>query len=408
MSSAISISGAPSVISDVDHSNILGENENAIDKSSHLDSQERLDARSAPQGSPIIPEYQGKPLFEPGDGDYMLWVNDTCFETHKYLLKRFRTLKCLSRDQPVMKLRRDEGGAEDFRHTLTVLYATILEGPFEFEKSTLVSALRIATAYDYPALSLYAINHLEKAQLTAIERIKIAREFGLVSWEEPAYFELCERDEPITMEEASVLGMDMFVRVAGIREREQRRRGKEVDTQNQEQETKPKASEENGGEHDGNHEAGRGRDNNDNGEVNSSSQEDDSSAQTSEVEMNPSFLEVQLGAGYTPDQWIAARVDCHLPVPNCPCSFEKPDGSFKTPICTLPACAVAAFKNLQVQQITHANSIARLQSTVDELNASMIEPAPRHAPAYSGGPHSLIHEEVRLMLSVARGSPHGA
>jgi hypothetical protein len=53
-----------------------------------------------------------------------------------------------------------------------------------------VSALRIATAYDYPVLRAYAIEHLEKAELSAIERIKIAREFKLASWEEPAYLEL--------------------------------------------------------------------------------------------------------------------------------------------------------------------------------------------------------------------------
>lgn len=114
---------------------------------------------------------------------------------------------------------------------------SILEGPYEFGKEALVSALRIATAYNYPALRTYAINHLTKAQLTAIERIKIAREFKLVSWEEPAYVELCERDEPITMEEASILGIATFVQVAGIREREQRRRGKEENSQKQGQET---------------------------------------------------------------------------------------------------------------------------------------------------------------------------
>jgi hypothetical protein len=96
-----------------------------------------------------------------------------------------------------------------------------------------VSALRIATTYDYPALRAYAIEHLEKAELSAIERIKIAREFKLASWEEPAYLELCERDETITMEEVGVLGLEAFVHVAGIREKEQRRRGKEVDARGQ-------------------------------------------------------------------------------------------------------------------------------------------------------------------------------
>lgn len=105
----------------------------------------------------------------------------------------------------------------------------MVDGPFEFDPPTLVSALRIATVYDHPNLRSFAIKHLENASLGAVERIHIAREFGLASWEGPAYIELCERDEAITKEEASVLGIDAFVHVAKIREVEQRRRGRFVD-----------------------------------------------------------------------------------------------------------------------------------------------------------------------------------
>ena len=98
-----------------------------------------------------------------------------------------------------------------------------------FEPSTLISALRVASVYDYPALRVFAIRHLEKISLSAVERIRLAREFGLPSWEEPAYVELCNREEAITKQEAGVLGLDAFVHVASIREKEQRRRGKDVD-----------------------------------------------------------------------------------------------------------------------------------------------------------------------------------
>ncbi|KAF8599383.1 hypothetical protein BDV93DRAFT_401316, partial [Ceratobasidium sp. AG-I] len=81
-----------------------------------------------------------------------------------------------------------------------------------------VSALLLATRYDYPALRTFAINKLEKAKLSAVERIRLAREFDVPSWEEPAYLELCERDEAITMSEAEVLGLKTVVHVAKIRE----------------------------------------------------------------------------------------------------------------------------------------------------------------------------------------------
>jgi hypothetical protein len=105
----------------------------------------------------------------------------------------------------------------------------VVDGPFEFDPQVLTSALRIATAYDYPGLRTFAIANLEKVSLSAVERIRLAREFGLASWEGPAYAELHERDEAITIEEATVLGLDAFVRVAKAREQELRRKDKDAD-----------------------------------------------------------------------------------------------------------------------------------------------------------------------------------
>lgn len=103
---------------------------------------------------------------------------------------------------------------------------SVLEGPFEFDSSTLVSALRIAMIYDYPTLRAYSIKHIEQAQLPAVERVKLGREFRLTLWEQSAFYGLCMRDEAITMDEASMLGLQTLVRLAQIREKEQCRRGK--------------------------------------------------------------------------------------------------------------------------------------------------------------------------------------
>ncbi|KAF8605115.1 hypothetical protein BDV93DRAFT_605604 [Ceratobasidium sp. AG-I] len=172
-------------------------------------------------------------LFEPGDGDVEVKVNGTSLETHRFILKRFNAMKSMLSATPdgitSVAIHRDEGGVDDFRNTFKIIYASVIEGPLEFDTSVLTSALRIATAYDYPALRNFAIQNLEKAPLSAIERISLAGEFGLTSWEGPAYIELCNRDEAITTEEASILGINAFARVANIREREQRRRGKEID-----------------------------------------------------------------------------------------------------------------------------------------------------------------------------------
>lgn len=75
--------------------------------------------------------------------------------------------------------------------------------------------------YDYPALHTFAIKRLQDASLSAVDRVRFACEFGLSSWEEPAYVELCERDEAITMVEAKVLGLKALVKLARIQDMEQ-------------------------------------------------------------------------------------------------------------------------------------------------------------------------------------------
>ncbi|CAE6462925.1 unnamed protein product [Rhizoctonia solani] len=182
----------------------------------------------------LVFDFDGERLFEPGDGDMNLIVNGIRFETHRYLIKRFKKWGDLSKLGPGPRaciVIMGGASAEDFMRMLRVLYSTTLEGPFEFDIPTLVSSLQIATEYEYPALRNYAIKHLKRAELTAIKRIEIARKFDLPSWEKPAFMDLCNRDESITEEEANILGVAAFLRVTEIREREQRRRGSRVDVE---------------------------------------------------------------------------------------------------------------------------------------------------------------------------------
>ncbi|KAG9103710.1 hypothetical protein FRC06_008704 [Ceratobasidium sp. 370] len=227
-----SIIGAESIDSDVQSINSDAQSINSDAHSIGSDAQSTCNLGTDKTSEPrFIPENaEGVKAFAHGDGDFELCVNGILFQTHKYLLKRFSGLKRMieqkaveHRDKPLTLER--EHGLEDFRNTLKVLYASPIEGPMEFDAGTLVSALRIATAYDYPALRAFAVNNLEKAHLSAIDRIRIAREFSFASWEAPAYVELCEREEPITEQEANALGMSAFVQVSRIREKEQRRRG---------------------------------------------------------------------------------------------------------------------------------------------------------------------------------------
>ncbi|CUA77420.1 hypothetical protein RSOLAG22IIIB_02433 [Rhizoctonia solani] len=401
LSSVVSISGVPSDISDI----------NEQTSSTHLNNQT----------DPLVVDLNGQQLFDSGDGDMELVFNGTRFETHRYLIKRFKKWTNITsklQSDSVMTIT-GTASSEDFGRMLKVLYSTTLEGPFEFDTQTLVSALHIATDYGYPTLRDYTIRQLERTQLTAIKRIEIARKFGLPSWEEPAYLDLCNRDEPITEEEASVLGLAAFVRVAKIREKEQRRRGKAVDA-GQEEEA-PKSKVENVNEvtisslpgdqeppKEIHHPSGsaESQTTGSTGATDSDGAQD--SVKTSESESQPSFLDIEVTKKVTYNTGGKPRIQVGLPVPGCSCSYKELFGPKSSCPCMLPACAVSAFKHIQVEQLAHKRSITDLQSSVSELY-SMSESKPGSAgeqKVETSNRAVPMHEEIQVMLrELSRKSP---
>ncbi|KAG8700603.1 hypothetical protein FRC11_012812, partial [Ceratobasidium sp. 423] len=168
---------------------------------------------------------------------YFKKVNNTVFKTHKHILCKFAHLETMlqntgphepTKPDLLITLHRDEHGAKDISNTFKIF---VIDGPFHFDSAILVSALRISTAYDFPNLRNYAIQELEKTCLSAIQRIQIAREFGLVSWEEPAYSELSKREASLTQEEAQILGLSAFAKIAQAREEESLKKGKALGKQ---------------------------------------------------------------------------------------------------------------------------------------------------------------------------------
>ncbi|CAE6500703.1 unnamed protein product [Rhizoctonia solani] len=221
------------IISEPDHANETGE-------ISHGEHAPNKDARheegklgsSDPQVIADSPN-----VVDMGHSDVELRVNNTIFKTHKYFLSKFTRLGDMiqntgSQDSPnptpCLTLYRDERGVDDINNTFKILYASTVEGPFSFETPILISALRIATAYGYDGMRAFAIQHLEKVSLDAIQRIQLAREFGLSSWEDPAFKELSERESAITEGEAQVLGFATFAKLAQAREDVMLKKGKQL------------------------------------------------------------------------------------------------------------------------------------------------------------------------------------
>ncbi|KAF8757119.1 hypothetical protein RHS01_03688 [Rhizoctonia solani] len=311
----------------------------------------------------LIPEVNGKPLFEPGDGDMELIVNGTRdFKGNVLQINSFMT--------------------------------SALEGPFDFDPPTLVSALRLATKYEYLVLRDYAIRHLEQAELSAISRVKIARELNLPSWLEPAYVDLCNRDETITEEEASILGMTTFVRVAKIREKEQRRRGRVVDAGCEENielddsdADKPKKETASGLK------------------IGADNTVIQDQVKSQETQIQPSFVDVQVTGRYENNECVyRENSEVGLSVPGCSCSRRSVFGfggiTYAPAPCVLPACAAAAFKHLQLGQLAHAKDIVDIRSSIDKLQPVVSpKPTPDQEADVQSLVHQSIHEQVREMLS---------
>lgn len=117
--------------------------------------------------------------------------------------------------------------------------------------------------------------------------------------------------------------------------------------------------------------------------------------------MKPSFIGIQTDGVYPKDKWAKSCNTRNLKVPDCACSFDDGASTPSRYECKLPACAVAAFKNLQIQQIAHTNSITNLEQSIDILNASLATTP--ESPAKVLNPHhGSIREEVRFMLDALR------
>ncbi|CAE6395904.1 unnamed protein product [Rhizoctonia solani] len=197
----------------------------------HLNDQPELSSEGASTGATKCTISDTLRTVDMGHSDVSLQVNNTVFQTHKHILCKFAQFEIMLQNtgptgsDPSIILHRDECGVEDITNTFKILYATVIDGPFHFEPTILVSALRISTDYDFPNLRDYAIRELGKASLGAIQRIQIAREFGLASWEAPAYSELSRREAALTQEEAQILGFSAFTTIVQAREEEILKRG---------------------------------------------------------------------------------------------------------------------------------------------------------------------------------------
>lgn len=194
---------------------------------SNISLDENKDASSSPSACLILNHE-----FTFADGNVELQVSDQMFRVHEYQLNKFSGLVKLIQEARSIKANSTPNGrirvtchsnSTDVYNTLRIIYTSVVSGPPKFDTNTLISTLRIATVFNYPELREFAISSLEKSDIMPIDRIQLSDELSLPQWEKPAFTELCQRVEPISISEAQVLGIERLTHIARVRETEQRR-----------------------------------------------------------------------------------------------------------------------------------------------------------------------------------------
>ncbi|KAG8736390.1 hypothetical protein FRC11_002664 [Ceratobasidium sp. 423] len=201
-----------------------------------LSDQKTSDTSAATENPKLAPVH---PEFAFADGNIEIQTAAQSFWVHEYHLNKFSVFATLIQAAKNSGMASNPGcritltcdketEGEDIYNALKVIYASHIDGIPNFDLNTIISTLRIASTYDYPALRKFAISKLEAMNLPAIQRIQLSDEFLIPSFETPAFTELCSRSEPISAAEAEALGMTRFVELARIRETQRARWAVEV------------------------------------------------------------------------------------------------------------------------------------------------------------------------------------
>ncbi|EPQ53964.1 hypothetical protein GLOTRDRAFT_15187, partial [Gloeophyllum trabeum ATCC 11539] len=108
--------------------------------------------------------------------------------------------------------------ALDFERFLGVLYPAAFH---QYTASTLeewTSILALATQWGFDSIRLLAIREVFPLA-SPLDRIVLAHKFDIKEWLLDAYREVCERQAPLSDEEAERIGAKDTARVARVRER---------------------------------------------------------------------------------------------------------------------------------------------------------------------------------------------
>ncbi|KAI6103730.1 hypothetical protein EDD16DRAFT_1493486 [Pisolithus croceorrhizus] len=118
-------------------------------------------------------------------------------------------------------IRIDRTSKDDFEQLLKALlhrkFGSQPDLPHGTEQWT--SVLKLSTAWNFERLRQAAIDALTESGIGAVDRVVLSQRYYIKNWLLPALNELARRPEPITLEEAKRMGIDIALKLASVRER---------------------------------------------------------------------------------------------------------------------------------------------------------------------------------------------
>ncbi|KAJ7672068.1 hypothetical protein B0H17DRAFT_947775 [Mycena rosella] len=168
------------------------------------------------------------PRFFFPDGTVIFLVEKTLYRVHRYFFERDSAIFASMFTLPSAAGERPEGEVVenpivlegvnklDFDRFLSILY------PISFTTRDIGSAeewtsvLSLATRWEFTSLRELAMRHLF-AMASAVERIALGQRYDIPSWLVPAYTEVCERKDPLTLAEGRLLGIADVICIGQVR-----------------------------------------------------------------------------------------------------------------------------------------------------------------------------------------------
>ncbi|OJT13806.1 hypothetical protein TRAPUB_9653 [Trametes pubescens] len=185
---------------------------------------------------PTCPIRHSEYYFE--DGNLVILVENTLFRLfrstftrHSVVFKDLFSLPTGPKGQPIEgdddanPLTFSGISATDFERLLWVLYPPDFNTPKPTSAAEWHSILSLASRWELASVRALALRHLQSLSLPPVDRVLLAREFDLGGrWALAAYTALCERPQPLSLDEAARLGLPTATRVAQVREELQARK----------------------------------------------------------------------------------------------------------------------------------------------------------------------------------------